>query len=160
MIKKVFLTENALACIREEVGEKRTVETGGALVGYYADESVVITHASGPGPRACKKTTSVLIDGDYTTKFCRHLTTLSNGYLYYVGDWHIHLINDLRPSITDHSALKIMLNHYPDQDLISAIFYKDLTTVKVYKGGLGRSFNEVEVVLCSDPECMVPFLGI
>lgn len=160
MIKRVFLTENAITLIKNEIGDNPTVETGGALVGYYADKSLVITHASGPGPRAVLTSASVLIDGKYTTAFCRHFMEVSTGCLYYVGDWHIHLTNDLRPSVTDRSAMATMLkaNSNVEQELVSAIFFKDLSTMKVYSVDFRNRFKEIDVVISSNPECILPFL--
>jgi integrative and conjugative element protein (TIGR02256 family) len=85
------MLRSTLDVIREEVRRTPKTETGGALVGYLSTEgALVVTHASGPGPRAKLKARSVLIDGKHAQDFCTRLFAESEGQLDYVGDWHRH----------------------------------------------------------------------
>jgi hypothetical protein len=56
--------------INDEIRRSTWFETGGAPPGYGStDNALVITHASGPGPRAIKRPWSITVDGAYTTQF-------------------------------------------------------------------------------------------
>lgn len=67
-------------------------ETGGVLMGYWVDPGgeVVITHATGPGPRAVHGLYSFNPDADYQEEeIARHYE--ASGRLHsYLGDWHTH----------------------------------------------------------------------
>jgi integrative and conjugative element protein (TIGR02256 family) len=106
MYDQVLITRNVLEVIRAEVRGVGKVETGGAMVGYLEfPNSLVVTHASGPGPRAELNSTSVLIDGRYAHAFCTRLFEESGGRLDYVGDWHRHLGWSLESSDRDLEAM-------------------------------------------------------
>jgi integrative and conjugative element protein (TIGR02256 family) len=102
-----ILLESVMTTIRFEVAKAPKVETGGALAGYITSENLlIITHASGPGPRAELRPTSVLIDGQHAHRFCTNLHERSSGRLDYVGDWHRHPgWSPLRASDQDLSAM-------------------------------------------------------
>jgi hypothetical protein len=83
--RHIVLTANA---INDEIRRSTWFETGGAPPGYAsADNALVITHASGPGPRAIKRPWSITVDGAYTTQFRNHIYKESAARLDYVGDW-------------------------------------------------------------------------
>jgi len=76
------------------------------MVGYQSpSNSLVITHASGPGPRGELNPTNVLIDGQYAHAFCTRIFDDSGGQLDYVGDWHRHLGWSLAASDRDLEAM-------------------------------------------------------
>jgi len=106
MYDQIFIVRSVLEVIRAEVRRAGRVETGGAMVGYQSPpNSLVITHASGPGPRSELNTTNVLIDGQYAHAFCTRLFDDSDGRLDYVGDWHRHLGWSLAASRRDLEAM-------------------------------------------------------
>jgi integrative and conjugative element protein (TIGR02256 family) len=106
MYDRILILRSVLDSIRAEVKSAGKVETGGAMVGYEGhDNSLVVTHASGPGPRAKLSRMSVLIDGNHAHAFCSRIFRESNGRLDYVGDWHRHVGWSLASSEQDLEAM-------------------------------------------------------
>lgn len=66
-------------------------ETGGVLLGYWGNEKeVVITTATGPGPRSVHRRSSFHPDNDFhTEEISRHYRE-SGRTETYLGDWHTH----------------------------------------------------------------------
>lgn len=153
MIEKIYVCENAMNNISNEVKKKDGFETGGVLIGYIGDTYGVVTHCSGPGPKSKQTRTSVTIDGNYTTKFSTDTSKRSNGRLYYLGDWHIHLENYLYPSGTDINAMEVLLREKvsPWESLFSLILYKELDSYRIFEFKLGLKFRELPIVTCGDP---------
>ncbi|PWW26613.1 integrative and conjugative element protein (TIGR02256 family) [Cytobacillus oceanisediminis] len=138
-LEDIFIKRDALSFIENEV--KKTdneVETGGILMGYYTvKDEVVITHCSGPGPKAKHRKYSVTLDSAYAQKFVDEIYLQTNRNITYIGDWHSHTFNDLTPSRTDKKELnKIAKNRlsrletpimlivcYDDQQLFKKSFY-------------------------------------
>jgi len=137
----------------------KRVETGGALVGYYSEQAIVIIHATGPGPRGRRTATSVIVDGEYTTEFCHNLNQLSDGYLYYVGDWHVHHKGILVPSFLDKKASKILIESKasPIPCIAYLIFSTNMENVRAYNMSL-ETQDEVEIKKCLTPEWVLDFL--
>jgi len=81
-------------------------EVGGWLLGYWtADErSVVITHATPPGPRGTPF--GVRISGkDHRARFDQACEA-SGGHVTFFGDWHTHPGGPVAPSNKDREALR------------------------------------------------------
>lgn len=89
-----------------EAGQSPWRETGGILIGYWtsAGDSVV-THATGPGPRARRTLRAVEIDGDHCQRELDAIYWGSGGALTFLGDWHTHPFGSLHPSQQDQSTL-------------------------------------------------------
>jgi len=106
MYDRIYIVRSVLEVIRAEVRRAGRVETGGAMVGYQSSlNSLVITHASGPGSRSELNPTNVLIDGQCAQAFCTRMFDSSGGQLDYVGDWHRHLGWSLAASDRDLEAM-------------------------------------------------------
>lgn len=109
MYRQVFITRACLRIIRAEVSKAKRTETGGALIGYTTiDKALVVTGASGPGPRAKLHRTSVLIDGKFADEFCKLAFKQTQGRCDYVGDWHRHTGWSLEASADDVAAMQTM----------------------------------------------------
>ena len=138
--KRVVLKAEAVQTVRREMRKAKVTETGGALVGYIEDEKLVVTAASGPGPRARLSLREVWIDGEYAGKFCDRAYSQTGGKWDYVGDWHCHLGCSLKPSSTDRYAMKKMagFEYCPTRNPLSLIFCKWSHRIKAYRfdGGL------------------------
>jgi integrative and conjugative element protein (TIGR02256 family) len=105
--RHVFIVQSVLTTIRKEVRRARFTETGGPLVGYVSeDQALVVTHASGPGPRAKLGPFSVLVDGRHAQRFCDRMSQRTEGRIDYVGDWHRHLGWSLKASSDDLRAMR------------------------------------------------------
>lgn len=79
-------------------------ETGGALAGFTSRNSVVITHATGPGPQAERGRASFRRDGDSTQDAVDQIFGDTGGVSDYVGEWHSHP-SPVGPSTTDRRAM-------------------------------------------------------
>jgi integrative and conjugative element protein (TIGR02256 family) len=103
---KVFLPAHVEKQMKELVAVNPGIETGGVLAGYIDDEgSVVITDASGPGPKAICLSTKFEKDVEYCQNFIDSLVIKSNYKLVYVGEWHSHPNERNEPSGTDIKSL-------------------------------------------------------
>lgn len=65
-------------------------ETGGMLVGRVEGDSVLITHATGPGPLALHSGHEFKRDGEYSQKILDQIVTEVGGMYDYIGEWHSH----------------------------------------------------------------------
>lgn len=114
MINNVLFTENGLSCIKKILSDHIIkTEIGGCLVGYQEDDTLIVTHASGAGENAKMGYDYIEIDGEYTTEFCNQLNEKSNHRLYFLGDWHTHLSDNLSPSMRDLNAMKSLSSFMP-----------------------------------------------
>ncbi len=133
--RHVFIVETVLSVFRSESRRVGWRETGGPLVGYLSvDGAVVVTGASGPGPRARLGRTNVHIDGQHATAFCDRIYHESNGSLDYIGDWHRHILWSLKPSKPDEEAMwRVAISGSCSLDApISIIYRRHLESLCVY----------------------------
>jgi integrative and conjugative element protein (TIGR02256 family) len=106
-VRHVFLTAAAFDQIAEIASNRGDDEIGGVLVGYATeDDALVVTDASGPGPRGKCTPHTVRIDGRYATEFCAIAAKSTHGATQYLGDWHVHTTASAEPSSVDMVALK------------------------------------------------------
>ncbi len=79
------------------------------MAGYVGpDGDLIITNVSGPGTRASCQLFAVQVDGNHAQEFCDQVYHDSQGKCDYIGDWHCHPGFSLRPSKSDHSAMKLI----------------------------------------------------
>ncbi|MDM5196645.1 hypothetical protein QUF79_00895 [Fictibacillus enclensis] len=150
-INRVLFTENCLSNINKIINE-HIIETeiGGCLVGYQVGDSLIVTHASGAGEKSKMDYDYIEIDGEYTTRYSNRLNELSNHRLYFLGDWHTHLSNNLSPSMRELKAIKGLSKFIP-------IEYRDtlITTIinhfntKYFKVYCLDNNEEIKEVTCS-----------
>lgn len=108
-IRHVFITDPALLRVVMIASRRGPDETGGPMVGYMTvDEALVVTNVAGPGLHGLTSRVSVTIDGAHATRFTAEETERSGGRVRYVGDWHVHPGEDVSPSPTDRSALRLL----------------------------------------------------
>ncbi|MBA2555995.1 MAG: Mov34/MPN/PAD-1 family protein [Chloroflexi bacterium] len=90
-------------------------EVGGWLLGYWsADErSVVISHATPPGPRGTPFGVRIGAEG-HRDRFDQAWTA-SDGHVTFLGDWHTHPGGPVAPSEKDREALRKLATQ-PDYD--------------------------------------------
>lgn len=67
-------------------------ETGGVLLGYWADSHIqaVVTHFVGAGPNALHNEQHLAPDHDFQDAEIARLYDESGRQLCYLGDWHTH----------------------------------------------------------------------
>lgn len=95
------ISERALKTIERECRRYPDAETGGILVGFREpdDDQVVVTHASGPGPRAERSAVHFVKDTPYLQSV---LNLLFQYYqANYLGVWHKHPQGVPAPSAGD-----------------------------------------------------------
>src|SRR5438067_13197505 len=117
--RKVFISRSAFNTICEESARFSDLETGGILVGYHVGDSIVITAATGPGPRAKHRHDGLDLDLSHITgELNRSQQTPPLGY---EGNWHSHPNpNIMWPSPTDQRLQRGILGS-PDYDVDSVL---------------------------------------
>lgn len=148
MINKVYMTSYCFKSIEYMIKRHdQKTEIGGVLVGFQKGDCLTITHASDPGPKAVMKHNSIKIDEEYTTDYCNYLNKVSNNTLYYLGDWHTHLSDNLLPSPTDYIAVQTLASYLPEDirySLITVIFnHFSPNSFKVYNYTKKKILKEV-----------------
>lgn len=66
------------------------LETGGVLMGYWNEETAVVTGLVGAGPDAVRETHNFEPDQAWQLKEIAQRYTASQGRETYLGDWHSH----------------------------------------------------------------------
>lgn len=101
----VEIKKSILKFMIDETKKESKIETGGILLGSFKDSKLVISFASGPGPKAKKEPTWFEKDIEFCQKFLdSHFEKHGNEGLY-LGEWHYHPFKDNRPSNTDLASL-------------------------------------------------------
>lgn len=83
---------DAIASLESEATRRTPAETGGILLGYWAEDGrdCVVTHVIGPGPNAIHCETRFAPDHAYQVGEIGRLYEQSGRLLHYLGDWHSH----------------------------------------------------------------------
>jgi integrative and conjugative element protein (TIGR02256 family) len=103
---KAWISAARLASMVEEAHHCLPNETGGALMGYWADRStVVIRDVIGPGPNAKHSRHSFYPDAEYHDREIERIYTASDRLHTYLGDWHTHPNGSARTSRKDRKTL-------------------------------------------------------
>lgn len=87
---RCWLDSGALAFIKDESQRQAPKETGGVLLGYCADNDVVVRLATGPGRRAKHRFSSYRPDTLFDRAEIARIYDETNGVITYLGDWHSH----------------------------------------------------------------------
>ena len=90
--------------ITESTG-RRNVETGGILLGFIESNSLIVTHASLPGPNAIHKRAYFVRDKKFCQEYLDRIHREFAGKVHYIGEWHKHLELNPSPSRTDINSL-------------------------------------------------------
>lgn len=115
-----WIPEGVLESIVNETVKTLPLETGGVLLGYWAEShsEVVITHAVGPGPLAIHSEDSFHPDTDYHTSEIARIYEASGRLYTYLGDWHSH--PDGRPCLShrDKTTIRKISKYTPARALV------------------------------------------
>lgn len=101
----LYLCSAAEALMKKEIAKRSYVETGGMLIGYKSEGQVVVTHTTGPGPKAKHSLFNFQRDVDYCNEQLEFYFHRSNGVLTYIGEWHTHPMWFLSPSKQDDNEM-------------------------------------------------------
>lgn len=110
-----FILSSAIKTMEIETKKYYLRETGGILIGYWNERKnqVVITHATGPGPKSFHGLNYFEPDTKFCQKKLNKLFKITKGRLTYLGDWHSHPWNFLKLSSVD---LRTMEDISEDKD--------------------------------------------
>jgi integrative and conjugative element protein (TIGR02256 family) len=87
---KCWVENTVLANIEAESERCRPKETGGLLLGYWANGDVVITTSTVPGPKSKHSSNSYTPDAIFDRDQVAKVYKKSRGVIAYLGDWHSH----------------------------------------------------------------------
>lgn len=88
------------------------VETGGILVGYFAENGdIVVKNIVGPGPNAKHERFSFVPDHTWQCGQLDMLYERSAGIDVYLGDWHTHPNGSPKMSWADRRTLRRIASH-------------------------------------------------
>lgn len=123
----VKIAKDTLQFMIKETQRVPQNETGGVLVGYKEDTTIVIKQASGPGPKAIRKIDSFEKDVEFCQNFLDAEYAQDVERSIYIGEWHYHPSGDNKPSAIDLSSLSDIANQkeYLTDKPIMIILSKD-----------------------------------
>lgn len=110
-----WLKQSVSAQIGGEASARYPLESGGVVMGYWADTTnIVATSCLGPGPNAKHQTHEFTPDHDWQTERIADHYHLSGRTDAYLGDWHSHpdIVNP-HMSWKDRSTLRRIARHAP-----------------------------------------------
>jgi integrative and conjugative element protein (TIGR02256 family) len=122
----VWLPDHVAADLHNEARRLHPLETGGVLLGYRAEEDLVVSSALGPGSDAKHERYNFEPDHRWHAEEIAQRFRASEGRETYLGDWHTHPdIQSGRLSGTDRIAIRRVINSDEAQTPrpISAICY-------------------------------------
>jgi integrative and conjugative element protein (TIGR02256 family) len=128
---RVVLPRAALVAIFDECDRFDQDETGGRIVGTYADRNdelvIKVTGVIGPGPNARRTSASFFQDGEYQENIFRGLEEQDRA-IEHLGNWHTHHVNGFSTlSRGDIDTYRRTVNH---ENHNTAFFYALLVVAK------------------------------
>lgn len=106
MPERVLIGPSVRAAIAAHVRAAPRTETGGILIGRpFDDETLEVTVATPPGPRAKREPLRFLRDKRYLQEVLDREVSRSDGAVEFVGEWHVHPALDAPPSFIDRRSL-------------------------------------------------------
>jgi integrative and conjugative element protein (TIGR02256 family) len=142
--------------MKAEATKYLLLETGGFLIGYKVGQDTVVTHATGPGPKAKHGYFSFERDIKYCNSQLKKLYKETKGSFTYIGEWHTHPFGWLSPSSQDQKQMK---------DIARTISYRNVEPLLIigktnWMDDCGfkfrnflfnkRSYNEIQYKICND----------
>ncbi len=88
----VWVADAAVAAMSAEGHRCHPYETGGMLLGWVNDDrnEVVVAMVLGPGPRAEHQRVRFRPDSDWQQRQLDDVYMRTDGWVTFVGDWHVH----------------------------------------------------------------------
>lgn len=112
IVTKVWVAETALERMTADAQEHFPLETGGVLVGYFADNGdAVIRTVIGAGPGARHQRLRFEPDHGWQCHRLDELYAGSKGLMVYLGDWHTHPRGSPSMSWLDRRTLLKIAQH-------------------------------------------------
>lgn len=108
----LWVSDKVLQDLVGEADRAYPLETGGVLVGYFAESGEPVIYAAiGPGPAAIHRRRRFTPDHAWQCRQLDEIFEQSSGRLVYVGDWHTHPDASPRMSWLDHRTLRTIARH-------------------------------------------------
>lgn len=115
-MSSVWIEKAAFHCMVEEADRAYPLETGGVLVGYFAESGQpVIFSAIGPGPNADHQRRRFTPDHTWQCDQLDILFEKSSQTWVYIGDWHTHPDGTPRMSWLDQRTLRTIAKYPQSQ---------------------------------------------
>lgn len=145
---KVVLPESILTEMQALIATNPKIETGGVLAGFINETGdIVVTNASGPGPKAEKSSTYFKKDIVYCQQFLDDLFINSNKQIVYIGEWHSHPNEKNQPSGTDIKSLEdVAVQKEYLTDMPAMIIFSNNGTPSVTVHPAGKRFYFTNLV--------------
>lgn len=103
---KIEIPKAVISVMQSLVKQNPAIETGGVLAGYMdKNGDVIISHASGPGPKALRSAVRFEKDVEHCQQFLEKIFIDSGRKTVYVGEWHSHPSKNNNPSGLDIKSL-------------------------------------------------------
>lgn len=102
----LWLPEDARETLEWEAKKHSPHETGGMLIGYMTDDSIVVTRLIEGGPGSIRKRDRFEPDGLWQQEELERVYRDSGRIETYLGDWHSHPRGLGRPSRRDRATAK------------------------------------------------------
>lgn len=106
-MSQLWISELAFRNMVKEANHAYPMETGGVLVGYFAESGEpVVFAATGPGPRAVHLQSQFMPDHTWQCEQLEDFFQESSGAWVYLGDWHTHPDSSPKMSRLDQRTLR------------------------------------------------------
>lgn len=104
----IWLSARVLTALVAEADKSAPLETGGILLGFWAEENSepVVLEMLGPGPNAIHERYRFVPDHEHQTAEIERLYHDSGRRLHYLGDWHTHPGGSATLSKSDRATLR------------------------------------------------------
>lgn len=110
----IWFQKGHIEAIQNEAFKWTPKESGGILIGYWANEhEAVITAIIGPGTNAIHTTNSYVPDQEYHVQEITRIYHESGRTETYLGDWHTHPNAEAYLSPRDKKTIKNIANYKP-----------------------------------------------
>ena len=138
----ILVFQSELDYISRCILDRRDIETGGQLFGYWSDDGrPIVMYAIGPGPKANHQKTFFNQDVEYLVKVGRFLK--ENFGLHHIGEWHSHhQLGLAKPSGHDVNTM------------ISTIREKNLGEFLLCIGNCDHRSSSIKGFLCDSERCV------
>lgn len=108
----IWFSQLAFENLVKEANRAYPLETGGVLLGYFAESGDPVVYAViGPGPAAHHRRTRFTPDHTWQCDQIELFFEKSNGKWTYMGDWHTHPNGSPKMSWLDQRTLRAIARH-------------------------------------------------
>lgn len=158
--KSLFVFVSVIETWCAEAEKFKFKETGGILIGYKDKiGNHVITHATGPGPKAYHGITYFEADNKYCQNILNKIFDLTEGALTFLGDWHTHPWGALKLSSRDIKTFKelaidkrfgtpepIMVIYRPGMQILSYKKNSDIAAYIMQNSFIGAKSLDLKII--------------